>query len=221
MAIPTTKITFKKLAAVAAILGLIAVPSFVHAQGHANFNSGTTANTAAKVSDDNVHMTAATQLQSTVSSSKTDDTSSTAVDENTSVDDSKPATTGSVTTSTGSTVPTTTNTTTTASISFSSAVNTAQAMFTAKTIVRAVLLDSKTSAPVYLVTFSDGSKVVVDGTSGKVTFSYDAATKMTTGTWPFPLQKQGDGDQPELPAVQQNMAAVSQSFNADMSHHDR
>ncbi len=221
MAIPITKITFKNVAAGASILGLVAVPSFVHAQGHASLNTGNTVNTAAEVSDSGVHATGAAHAQTAVSVSKTDDTSSADVDTNTSANANQPASSGSVTTNTGSTVPTTTDTTATASTSFESAVNIAQALFSSKTIVRATLLDSKTSTPVYLVTFSDGSEVVIDGTSGNVTFSYDAATKMTTGTWPFPLQKQDDGDHTDLPPVQEKLAAVSQSVNADMSRLDR
>ncbi len=211
MALQTTKITFKKLAAGATILGLVAAPSLAHALRLTNTTTGTT-NTAATINGTSVHTSTTAKATDATAIGKTDDTSN-------GVATREVTETGSVTTSTGATVPTTTNTTKTTSVSFESAVTTAQSQFSSKTIVRAMLLANKTSTPVYLVLFSDGSKVVVSGTSGNITFTYDATSKTTTGIWPFPLQKHSDDS--DRQAVQQKLAEVSQSFHANLNHSNR
>ncbi|HET9173949.1 MAG TPA: hypothetical protein VFN56_01565 [Candidatus Saccharimonadales bacterium] len=103
----------------------------------------------------------------------------------TATDPTSTSTTGTVTTSTGTTVPTTTNTNTSTSVTFQQAVDTAQTTFASKTIVKAVLLDAQSNTPYYMVVFSDGSRVIVDGTSGSVVFSFDTATQTATGTNPL------------------------------------
>lgn len=195
-------LTFKKLAAGAAILGLVSVPSLVTAQG-TNIGTRAAANVAAAASSPVADASATADTTNTLSASKKGGAISAGASSTT-------TSTGSVTTSNGTTVPTTTNTTSNASIGFEEAVNTAQNTFASKIIVRATLQDSKTSVPAYLVTFSDGSKVIVDGMSGKVVFSHDAAAKTTTGTWSLSLAEQveADVDHSGLSATQQLSAAA-------------
>lgn len=224
MAIVKGKVTFKKLAMGAALAGLIAVPSFVAAQATTS-DSTTTSTTAATAPSTTTGTSSGTTTSATtgttVVATPTVTTSTTPTTSTSSTLSGTSNSTGSVTTPAGTSVPTSSTTTSSTSVSFQQAVDSAQNFFASKTIVKAVLLDGKRSTPVYLVNFSDGSKVVVDANSGTIVFSYDSATHTTTGTNPFADNDlESDSDQGKPHAIHANLGAyVSNDRGAQGEQH--